>query len=322
MKRIAIELYGLTRSYEDTFNSFFANVLQTLYYQNYSVDVFIHTWNESDSNDITWHNPDGENRGSLINKRQFEDIIEKYRPKKIVIDKPLDIPKDILIHEKLCDRMRSYNSLISCFYSRYKVNELRKEYEKETSINYDYVILTRFDISFDKSLDIESYFKIYQSYCKIPADKNAIFTACAPFKMCLVAESENIECCTDLIIYSIPKTIDIITHFYKDLKDGIIEKSFIEKNNYSIETLWRKYWKLKQLECIKIKYIEGDDFHIVRQNQSTITEKKYKTKLKNSLKQIWGHIKPLFLWFSEIFSIFLLLLRIIYKSIKCLIKCI
>ncbi len=319
MKRIAIELYGLTRSYKDAFDSFFINVLQPLYYLDYSVDIFIHTWSESDSNDITWHNPDGETRGNSIGENQFRDIIEKYRPKNIVVDKPLDIPKDIIVQEKLCNHTRSYNSLVSCFYSRYKVNELRKEYEKENNINYDFVILTRFDISFDKPFDPNFYLEFYQKYCKIPANKNAVFTAIAPFKMCLMAETENIECCTDILIYSTPETVDKITNFYKDLKNGVIGEDFIKEHSYSMESLWRAYWKLKDLEHIKIKYFEGEDFHIVREVKKqeiqniVSTNKKYKTKLKNSYKQIWQYFKPLFSWFSEIFSIFYYLFKIFFK---------
>lgn len=130
MKKIAVELYGLTRNYEEAFNSFFINFLQPLYYDGYSVDIFIHTWSESDSNDYTWHNPKGEKRGQKIKDECINNIINKYKPKKMVIDEPFNIAKDVIIQEKLANNSRSYNSIISCFYSRYKVNELRKEYEK------------------------------------------------------------------------------------------------------------------------------------------------------------------------------------------------
>lgn len=319
MKRIAIELYGLTRSYEAAFDSFFSNVLQPLYYLNYSVDIFIHTWSESDSNDITWHNPNGENRGNSMGENQFRDIIEKYRPKNIIVDKPLDIPKDIIVEEKLGNHTRSYNSLVSCFYSRYKVNELRKEYEKENNINYDFVILTRFDVSFDKPFNHEYYLGVYRDYCKIPANRNAVFTACAPFKMGHMAESDIIECCTDIIMYSSPATTDIITGFYEDLKNGIITDEFINEYNYSMESLWRAYWRIKGLEHIKIKYFEGEDFHIIREVKTQEVQniisakKKYKIKLQNSCKQIWQYFKPPFSWVSEILSIFYYLFKILFK---------
>lgn len=327
MKSVAVELYGLTRNYESTFESFFINFLQPLYYDGYTVDVFIHTWNKSDTDDVTWHNPTGENRGEEVQSKQIQDIIEKYRPKKIIIDTPFDIANEIVIKEKLANNSRSYNSIISCFYSRYKVNELRKEYEKAQGVEYEWVVQTRFDISFDKPFDIDFYQKIYQRDCKIPADKNAIFTACAPWKMCIVADSENIECCTDLILYSSPESIDKITEFYQDLKNGNIDMQFINENIYSLEILWKKYWKRKGLEHIKLKYIEGQDYHIVRHPSDdevfqSAPVKKYKTRIKNNLKAIWLYFKPVFSWFSEIFSVIFYALKMLLKALERLKRCI
>lgn len=327
MKRIAVELYGLTRNYESAFDSFFINFLQPLYYDGYTVDVFIHTWSKSDTDDVTWHNPTGENRGKDVQNKAIQDIIEKYRPKKIIIDKPFDIAKGIVIKEKLANNSRTYNSIISCFYSRYKVNELRKEYEKEQGLKYDWVIQTRFDISFDKPFAIDFYQKIYKQYCRIPADKNAVFTSSAPFKMCIMLDSENLECCTDLILYSSPETVNKITEFYKDLKNGNVDMPFIRENIYSLEILWKKYWKLKGLEHIKLKYIEGEDYHIVRHPSENnafqpAPIKKYKTRINNNLKAIWLYFKPVFSWFSEIFSVIFYALKILLKSLERLKRCI
>lgn len=320
MKRIAIELYGLTRSYKETFDSFFFNLLQPLYNSGYIVDVFIHTWSESDSNDITWHNPTGENRGQNMDEIQYNDIIEKYRPKKIIVDKPLNIPQAMVINEKLCKRERSLNSFISCFYSRHCVNELRKKYEKENNVKYDFIILTRFDICFHKPLVPDYYIGTYESYCKMNANPNAVYTSIAPFKMTTETESENTECCTDLIIYSTPTTIDTIVNFYTDFKLNKFNNNFIKNNNYTIEVLWRKYWQLKGLEHIKIKYIESEDFHIVRcksqdhpQNENLSNTQKYRRKLKNNIKDIWLYFRPFFVWLSQIFSIFYYLFKIFFK---------
>ena len=327
MKRIAIELYGLTRNYESAFDSFFINLLQPLYFDGYTVDVFIHTWNKSDTDDVTWHNSTGENRGKDIQNKAIQDIIEKYRPKKIIIDKPFDISKEIVIKEKLANNSRTYNSIISCFYSRYKVNELRKEYEKEQGLKYDWVIQTRFDISFDNPFSIDFYQKIYKQYCKIPADRNAIFTSSAPFKMCIMLDSENLECCTDLILYSSPESVNKITEFYHDLKNGNVDMHFISENIYSLEILWKKYWKLKGLEHIKLKYIEGKDYHIIRHPSEDKTfqpapVKKYKTRINNNLKAIWLYFKPVFSWFLEIFAVIFYALKILLKSLERLKRCI
>ena len=327
MKRIAVELYGLIRNYESTFDSFFINFLQPLYCNGYTVDVFIHTWSVSDTSDITWHNTTENNNGKTVNNKIIQDIIEKYRPKKIIVDKPFDIDKKILIKEKLANNSRSFNSLISCFYTRYKVNELRKQYEEEHSIKYDWVVITRFDISFDKPLSIDVYLKSYKEQCKIPVNKNAIFTACSPFRMCNMADSENIECCTDLIVFSSPESINKITEFYSDLKNGSIDIQFIAENIYSLEILWKKYWKLKKLEHVKIKYLEYVDYHISRSSPKTDTclsvrQKKYKERIKNNLRAIRLYFKPILSWSSEIFYIVFYFLKILLKSLGRLIRCI
>lgn len=327
MKRIAVELYGLTRNYESAFDSFFINFLQPLYYDGYTVDVFIHTWSKSDTDDVTWHNPTGENRGKDVQNKAIQDIIEKYRPKKIIIDKPFDIAKGIVIKEKLANNSRTYNSIISCFYSRYKVNELRKEYEKEQGLKYDWVIQTRFDISFDKPFAIDFYQKIYMQHCKISANKSDIFTAYSPWRMCTMADSENIECCTDLILYSTPESIDKITEFYPDLKNGNIDIQFINENIYSLEVLWKKYWKLKGIEYIKLKYIENKDYHIIRNLSkdvvlNEIPIKKYKKRIKKNIKAIWLYFKPLFSWLSEIFSVLFYIFKILLKALERLRRCV
>lgn len=320
MKRIAIELYGLTRSYKETFDSFFFNLLQPLYNSGYIVDIFIHTWSESDSNDITWHNPTGENRGQNMDEIQYNDIIEKYRPKKIIVDYPLDIPKELVLYEKLANKSRSYNSFISCFYSRFISNELRIAYEKENNIVYDKVILTRFDISFDKPFILDHYIKTYCEHTKMNIPANTVLTACSPWRMCSVADSANIECCTDLIVISNSFVMNQITRLYEDINKKYITKKFINENNYNIEVLWRKYWQLKGLEHIKIKYIESEDFHIVRcksqdhpQNENLSNTQKYRRKLKNNIKDIWLYFRPFFVWLSQIFSIFYYLFKIFFK---------
>lgn len=327
MKRIAVELFGLSRNYEKAFFSFFINYLQPAYYVGDIVDVFIHTWSVSDTDDVVWHNPRGDKQGQELKDGDIKDIIEKYRPKKLLVDKPLAIPKDLLIREKLAKHNRSYNSIISSFYSRYKANELRKEYEKERGVKYDWVMMTRFDISFDKVFSIYPYIDAYKNDCKVAADKNAIFTAWSPFKMCGMAESENIECCTDLIVFTSPKSMDAITRFYPDLKNEIIDMQFVSENLYNLETLWRKYWKLQGLEHIKVKYIENQDFHIIRAASEDSASAPtpvalYKSRVKNDLKSVWRRCKPLISWALSFLAIPYCLLKIAFKSLLRIGKCV
>ena len=57
----------------------------------------------------------------------------------------------------------------SRWYSTLKVNELKKEYEKENNIKYDYVFVTRFDIGFFTELNFKEY---NPKYFWVGHDKN------------------------------------------------------------------------------------------------------------------------------------------------------
>lgn len=73
MKRIAIELCGLSRTYRDTAFSLLENLIIPNEMEGYAVDVFIHTWTESDSSDVVWHNPKGKARTKQISNRDFAE---------------------------------------------------------------------------------------------------------------------------------------------------------------------------------------------------------------------------------------------------------
>ena len=318
-KRIAIELYGLTRTYKAAFDSFFVNVIQANYQDDYIIDVFMHTWNETDSSDVTWHNQNGETRGQQLNNTYYDDLINKYHPKGILVDEPINIKCNLIIKENLKDFTRSYSSIISCFYSRFKVNEIRKNYEKEHNIKYDWVLMTRFDIQFNAPFKINDFLKTFEIY-NYPLKKDAIYTASAPFKRGMI-EMEDFLCCSDLILFASPKTMDKITSFYEDMKEGIITPQFICDNIYGLEILWIKYWHFKNLEYIKIKYQESIDYEIIRslncQENMLLSYNNSRKSLSLRFKSVFSNLnlffKPVFSWFSSIFSILYYLFAAIKK---------
>lgn len=326
VKRIAVELYGLTRTYKLAYDSFFYNLIQSNYKDDYIIDVFIHTWDETDSSDITWHNQTGETRGQQLNQSYYNDLIAKYNPKGIIVDKPVNLKCNPIIKEKLKDFTRNYSSIISCFYSRYKVNQLRQKYEKEHNIRYDWVLMTRFDIQFYTPFKIDDFLSTFDIY-NYPVKNNAIYTASAPFKRGMV-EMEDFLCCSDLILFSSPSTMDQITSFYNEIKQGNITSQFICDNLYGLEILWIKYWNLNHLNYIKLKYQEGIDYQIVRKQnneQNTNnphTQKRLFGRLKSVIKDITFYFKPFLSWLSSIFSIIYYSAKAINKIIRRLRDCI
>ena len=192
-------------------------------------------------------------------------------------------------------------------------------FEKEHNIKYDWVLMTRFDIQFNTPFKINNFLKTFDIY-NYPVKKDAIYTASAPFKRGMI-EMEDFLCCSDLILFGNSSTMDKITSFYKDMKDGVITPQFICDNLYGLEILWIKYWHLKNLEYIKIKYQESVDYNIIRtlnhEENICLPSDKPQKSLSLRFKSVFCNLnlffKPLFSWISSIFSIIYYLFAAIKK---------
>jgi hypothetical protein len=97
------------------------NILQNNY------DVFFHTWNSTYNN----------------------KIVSLYDPKKYQIEENKTFDTDTTGY-------RIYGTW-SRYYSLFRANELKKKYEIENNIKYDYVFHTRFDVAFLTQLDFTDY---------------------------------------------------------------------------------------------------------------------------------------------------------------------
>ena len=100
--------------------------------KNNEVDIFVHSWSES----------------------MKDQILNTYRPKKWIIEKQktFNTPDYIANTGEL--RKQSHYSV---WYSRKKVVELKRQYEKEHGFKYDCVMLARFDLAWQTELLLESY---------------------------------------------------------------------------------------------------------------------------------------------------------------------
>ena len=129
----------------------------------YDMDVFVHTWNAGGK----------------------DKILRDYAPKKWIIgDKPNygNSPKP-----------RQSSSHLS--YKR--SNDLRKEYEQETGIKYDMVILTRFDLVISVNMDLNELdpekFYIPACYKSPQWDLEYHKKACYMMEWILMSNGENID---------------------------------------------------------------------------------------------------------------------------------
>jgi hypothetical protein len=102
------------------------------------VDVFIHTW-KSD------------------NKNHKKRLIQDYSPKKILIEEPIFPNYRIPLFRKKPNWAQQYSyetklqALSSRWDSQKKVNQLRKDYQKQTNVEYDFIISCRFDLLYYKA---------------------------------------------------------------------------------------------------------------------------------------------------------------------------
>jgi hypothetical protein len=153
--KVAICIHGQPRLYKNGFDNI--NEFCELN-KNCMFDFFFHTWYSSDLvgsyyECSTWRNIN--KYDLLITENTIDDLIELYKPKKFLYEKPklfeIDNLKNTLMY-KLSEITKPstlyYNNLhsvISNIYSKYKVSELLNEYVKDNQVNYDIVISIRFD---------------------------------------------------------------------------------------------------------------------------------------------------------------------------------
>jgi hypothetical protein len=147
--KVAVCFSGTIRSPENGFNSL------KLISPNDDIKVFGHTWtNLNDEKDYPNSVLDSstESNFDVFEKYNFESLlIENYKFKKVHFKKMYDYfnfkPHDISVRTDL--------GIISMFYSIYRSNSLKREYELLNNMKFDKVIRIRFDSNFqNKNLDL------------------------------------------------------------------------------------------------------------------------------------------------------------------------
>lgn len=139
-------------------NLAFPNINQTLLEPN-SPDVFIHLWLDKGDLDKSHFNSWGQSVGT-INNDVIGDIFKKYNPKKIKIENQIHFPQ-----------FNKYNlsnyqkNMVSMLYSMKQSNNLKIDYELENNFKYDAVIRSRFDLTLENIIEIDSLDLNNKIYC-------------------------------------------------------------------------------------------------------------------------------------------------------------
>jgi hypothetical protein len=120
-------------------------------------DIFIHTWYHPSCDNKPFDSAQPAQEDGRLGKwkpNTDKIILETLNPKKYIFESPneFDDYKDLPGQPSAIQ-----NKMVSIFYSIWKANELKKQFEEENNFKYDIVIRVRFDLFYYDSLIIEEH---------------------------------------------------------------------------------------------------------------------------------------------------------------------
>jgi len=142
--KVAISISGLPRCYKEGYEE-----LKKWFLDKYDCDIYIHTWYDTKTIFKTGHKF-APSKDYNFTEEDYQNILDLYQPKNHTLQKP--IPFDVNgIISKLGVKL---NVSLSSFYSlQHSFNLI-----KESGIEYDYIIRTRFDLKFTDYISPECAF--------------------------------------------------------------------------------------------------------------------------------------------------------------------
>lgn len=281
--KIAIEFFGHIRTYKQTAKSIIENLIKPCGGEKH-VDIFIHTWDETDSSNIVWHNINGEKRGSSLSEDDLFFLKEVYHPKKIEVSSQL-----LVSNEEFLDAVKRghklkkrgyYEALKNCAYSRLRVNSLRKEFEAEHNIRYDLVIQTRLDLVFFKKFD---FFKEIDKLLVRRGLLNQIYYAWPGSDLYYYNNPALRGGATDLLLIGDPCAMDKLSNFFNQ-----IDKFDFSKNGIAPDSIFLTYALQKHCEIYSFNYLVYKDFTVLKEYTKTDRLiKLFESQEKDSYKDLF-----------------------------------
>jgi hypothetical protein len=149
--KIAVCLSGHLRRFEHTFPSLEKHLLK-----KYDCDIFIHTWDKLGYQSRF-------KTDAIINEteQKLELINNIYKPVKMVIessDYMMTLKQESISYAPhLINEPKPPHHMASMFYKIFACNEIRKYYQLENMIHYDWIIRCRSDLLFHGDVTIPSF---------------------------------------------------------------------------------------------------------------------------------------------------------------------
>lgn len=139
--KLALLLYGHLRTYKQCYLN-----LHKFFLNQHNVDVFIHTWDETEAKTISWHSDH-----MPVSRTNENEIVQIYKPTQLRIEHQPETP-----HDKT-SRGTNISSRGQQFmlYSLHASNELKRQYEIDNNFKYDAIVKIRPDILLNSNLPIK-----------------------------------------------------------------------------------------------------------------------------------------------------------------------
>lgn len=146
--KIAICLSGHLRRFERT-----AGSLLNYVKANHECDIFIHTWDKMGYASAYKTDLIQDNTSKYLSR-----VEHYYKPKKIIVEDSMFIEHLKMQGDQYAPHLKNVpkhvGHMASMFYKIYTANELRKQYELETSTKYDWIIRSRTDLLFSEPVKL------------------------------------------------------------------------------------------------------------------------------------------------------------------------
>ena len=229
--RVAIQLHGHLRTFQSC-----ASSLKKYISSNENIDVFIHTWSETEHKNRSWYPDSFRDSPVILDDSILSKIRDLYKPKGLIIDQqPLFSEEGHFgTHEKI------HISLMGLKHSMYSMNQanlLREKYQQQENVEFDLVFVTRPDIEFQESisfLEFEQYFNFY--------DKTLIHLVHQQELQVRDRQLITYPQMIDVAFFGKPDTVSISTQMYSCFDRYLKDYNRILPKGVEIpELAWRQY---------------------------------------------------------------------------------
>lgn len=246
--KIAVQFFGHLRTYEKCADSVRKHLLSL-----YDCDVFMHTWSETEHKTKTWHNHTA--KSLVVDAERIEKLKALYDLKDIIVEKQEPAEDDTLIP---CQHNQGKSQISKAgirfmLYSKHKVNELRKKYQKEHNVVYDYVLVIRPDIKLKKDFIL----KHVDNEISIQSPITSRYCACNISNSNDFPVIGNIA--SDIVYFGKPETIDKVIDVFNK-----IDLSKHLESMWNPETLFNHELEKAGISSHFINYQYKQDWEILR----------------------------------------------------------